>query len=80
MLNLEKDSSKIDSGNTSSHTFTPTPSVRKGFRRKKGDSPFTYNLNLKEKEKKSNSPISQILIHGLELLEVEIQQPYIWMV
>ena len=75
MLNLEKDSSKIDSGNTSSHTFTPTPNVRKGFRRKKGDSPFTYNLNLKVKKEKK-----QILIHGLELLEVEIQQPYIWMV
>ena len=80
MLNLEKDSSKIDSENTSSHTFTPTPNVRKGFRRKKGDSPFTYNLNLKVRKKKRNSPISQILIHGLELLEIEIQQPFIWMV
>ena len=46
MLNLEKDSSKTNSENTSSHTFTPTPNVRNGFRRKKGDSPFTYNLNL----------------------------------
>ena len=55
MLNLEKDSSKIDSGNTSSHTFTPTPNVRKGFRRKKGDSPFTYNLNLKVKKEKKQS-------------------------
>ena len=53
MLNLEKDSSKIDSGNTSSHTFTPN--VRKGFRRKKGDSPFTYNLNLKVKKEKKQS-------------------------
>ena len=79
MLNLEKDSSKVNSENTSSHTFTPTPNVRNGFRRKKGDSPFTYNLNLKVK-KKRNSPILPILIHGLELLEVEIQQPYIWMV
>ena len=79
MLTLEKDSSKTDSGNTSSHTFTPTPNVKKGFRRKKGDSPFIYNLNLKVK-KERNSPMSQILIHGLELLEAEIQQPYIWMV
>ena len=29
MLTLEKDSSKTDSGDTSSHTFTPTPNVRK---------------------------------------------------
>ena len=55
MLNLEKDSSKVNSGNTSSHTFTPTPSVRNGFRRKKGDSPFTYNLNLKVKKEKKQS-------------------------
>ena len=55
MLTLEKDSSKTDSGNTSSHTFTPTPNVRKGFRRKKGDSPFTYNLNLKVKKEKKQS-------------------------
>ena len=80
MLNLEKDSSKTNSENTSSHTFTPTPNVRNGFRRKKGDSPFTYNLNLKVEKKKRNSLILPILIHGLELLEVEIQQPYIWMV
>ena len=55
MLNLEKDSSKTNSENTSSHTFTPTPNVRKGFRRKKGDSPFTYNLNLKVKKEKKQS-------------------------
>ena len=46
MLNLEKESSKANSENNSSHTFTPTSNVRNGFRRKKGDSPFTYNLNL----------------------------------
>ena len=55
MLNLEKDSSKTNSENTSSHTFTPTPNVRNGFRRKKGDSPFTYNLNLKVKKEKKQS-------------------------
>ena len=66
MLNLEKESSKVNSENNSSHTFIPTSNVRNGFRRKKGDSPFTYNLNLKVK-KKRNSPILQILIHGLEL-------------
>ena len=36
MLNLEKESSKVNSENTSSHTFTPTSNVRIGFRRKKG--------------------------------------------
>ena len=52
MLNLEKESSKANSENNSSHTFTPTSNVRNGFRRKKGDSPFTYNLNLKVKKEK----------------------------
>ena len=66
MLNLEKESSKDNSENKSSHTFNPTPRVRNGFRRKKGDSPFTYNLNLKVK-KKRNSLTVQILILGLEL-------------
>ena len=55
MLNLEKESSKDNSENTSSHTFTPTSNVRNGFRRKKGDSPFTYNLNLKVKKEKKQS-------------------------
>ena len=55
MLNLEKDSSKANSENTSSHTFTPTSNVRNGFRRKKGDSPFTCNLNLKVKKEKKQS-------------------------
>ena len=58
MLTLEKDSSKTDSGNTSSHTFTPTPNVKKGFRRKKGDSPFIYNLNLKVKKEKKQSNVT----------------------
>ena len=52
MLNLEKDSFKANSENISSPTFTPTSNVRNGFRRKKGDSPFTYNLNLKVKKEK----------------------------
>ena len=55
MLNLEKDSSKANSENISSHTFPPTSNVRNGFRRKKGDSPFTYNLNLKVKKEKKQS-------------------------
>ena len=55
MLNLEKDSSKVNSENISPHTFTPTSNVRNGFRRKKGDSPFTYNLNLKVKKENKQS-------------------------
>ena len=55
MLNLEKESSKDNSENNSSHTFIPTSNVRNGFRRKKGDSPFTYNLNLKVKKEKKQS-------------------------
>ena len=55
MLNLEKESSKDNSENKSSHTFNPTPRVRNGFRRKKGDSPFAYNLNLKVKKEKKQS-------------------------
>ena len=55
MLNLEKESSKATSENNSSHTFTPTSNVRNGFRRKKGDSPFTYNLNLEVKKEKKQS-------------------------
>ena len=55
MLNLEKESSKANSENNSSHTFTPTSNVRNGFRRKKGDSPFTYNLNLKVKKENKQS-------------------------
>ena len=55
MLNLEKESSKNDSENRNSHTFNPTPRVRNGFRRKKGDSPLAYNLNLKVKKEKKQS-------------------------
>ena len=55
MLNLEKESSKTDSENKNSHTFNPTPRVRNGFRRKKGDSPLAYNLNLKVKKEKKQS-------------------------
>ena len=55
MLNLEKESSKNDSENKNSHTFNPTPRVRNGFRRKKGDSPLAYNLNLKVKKEKKQS-------------------------
>ena len=55
MLNLENESSNIDPEIQSAHTFNPTPRVRNGFRRKKGDSPFTYNLNLKVKKEKKQS-------------------------
>ena len=47
MLELEKNSSKSTSVDDTLHSFTPTSNARNGFRRKKGDSPFTYNLNLK---------------------------------
>ena len=66
MLELEKNSSKSTSAGDTLHSFTPTSNVRNGFRRKKGDSPFTYNLNLKVKKEKNN-PIVQIQIHGLGL-------------
>ena len=66
MLELEKNSSQSTSVDDTSHSFTPTSNVRNGFRRKKGDSPFTYNLNLKVKKEKIN-PIVQIQIHGLGL-------------
>ena len=36
-------------------TFYPEPAVRNGFRRKKGDSPLVYNLNLKIKKEKKQS-------------------------
>ena len=55
MLELEKNSSKSTSVDDTSHSFTPTSNVRNGFRRKKRDSPFTYNLNLKVKKEKKQS-------------------------
>ena len=36
-------------------TVHPKPPVRNGFRRKKGDSPLVYNLNLKIKKEKKQS-------------------------
>ena len=66
MLELEKNSSKSTSVDDTSHSSTPTSNVRNGFRRKKGDSPFTYNLNLKVKKERNNL-IVQIQIHGLGL-------------
>ena len=51
MLNLSKNP---DETKDTRHTFVPTPTVRNGFRRKKGDNPLVYNLNLKtRKEKKT---------------------------
>ena len=55
MLELEKNSSKSTSVDDTTHSFTPTSNVRNGFRRKKRDSPFTYNLNLKVKKEKKQS-------------------------
>ena len=53
MLNLSKNS---DEAKDTKHTFIPTPTVRNGFRRKKGDNPVVYNRNLKpRKEKKQSS-------------------------
>ena len=66
MLELENNASKSTSVDDTTHSFTPTSNVRNGFRRKKEDSPFTYNLNLKVK-KERNNPIVQIQIHGLGL-------------
>ena len=55
MLEFEKSSSKSISVDDTSHTFTSSSNVRNGFRRKKGDSPFAYNLNLKVKKEKKQS-------------------------
>ena len=66
MLESEKNSPNSTSVDDTSHTFAPTPNIRNGFRRRKGDSPFVYNLNLKVK-KERNSLTIPILIHGLEL-------------
>ena len=53
MLGLEIESTNKKENAT--HTFTHTPTVRNGFRRKKGDSPFVYNLNIKVKKEKKQS-------------------------
>ena len=55
MLESEKNSSNSTPVDDTSHTFVPIPNVRNGFRRKKGDSPFVYNLNLKVKKEKKQS-------------------------
>ena len=55
MLESEKNSSNSTPVDDTSHTFVPTPNVRNGFRREKGDSPFVYNLNLKVKKEKKLS-------------------------
>ena len=66
MLESEKQSSNATSVDDTSHTFVPTPNVRNGFRRKRGDSPFVYNLNFKVIKEKKQSTVPT-LIHGLEL-------------
>ena len=35
--------------------FCPKPSVRNGFRRRKGDNPLVYNLNLKTKKEQKQA-------------------------
>ena len=55
ILESEKNSFNSTSVDDTSHTFVPTPNVRNGFRRKKRDSPFVYNLNLKVKKEKKQS-------------------------
>ena len=52
MLELEKNSSKSTSVDDTTHSFTPTSNVRNGFRRKKGDSPFTYNFESQSEKRK----------------------------
>ena len=52
MLNLSKNS---DETKDTKHTFIPTPTIRNGFRRKKGDNPLVYNINLKTKKEKKQS-------------------------
>ena len=58
MLGLEKNSTKKEENTT--HTFTHSPSVRNGFRRKKGDSPLVYNLNIKVKKEKKQSNFTNL--------------------
>ena len=53
MLDADKDSTSKEENTFP--TFYPKPSVRNGFRRKKGDSPLFYNLNLKIKKEKKQS-------------------------
>ena len=53
MLDAEKDSTSKEENTFP--TFYPKPSVRNGFRRKKGDSTLVYNLNLKIKKEKKQS-------------------------
>ena len=53
MLDTEKISTSKEENIFS--TFQPKPSVRNSFRRKKGDSPLVYILNLKFKKEKKQS-------------------------
>ena len=53
MLDAEKNSTSKEENTFP--TFYPKPSVRNGFRRKKGHSPLVYNLNLKIKKEKKQS-------------------------
>ena len=53
MLDAEKNSTSKEENVFP--TLYPKPSIRNGFRRKKGDSPLVYNLNLKIKKEKKQS-------------------------
>ena len=53
-----------------------TPKVRKGFRRKKGESPYICDMNVKFKKEKNN-PLFLTQILGLDLLVLEIQLLFI---
>ena len=70
MLELEKNSSKSTSVDDTSHSFTPASNVRNGFRRKKGDSPFSYNLNLKVKKEKKQTEETSIEDDGSWILDL----------
>ena len=77
MLDAEKDSTSKEENTFP--TFYPKPNVRNGFRRKKGDSPFVYNLDLKVKKEKKQSNYTNSDPGARIVGIVEIQQLSIWM-
>ena len=69
------DTSQNSNSETNSQTFVEfdsTSRLRKGFRRKKGESPYICDMNVKFKKEK-NSPLFLTQILGLDLLVLEIQ-------
>ena len=74
-----RDTSQNSKSETNSKTFVEcdsTPRFRKGFRRKKGESPYVCDMNVKFKKEK-NSPLFSTQILGLDLLVLEIQLLFI---